>query len=118
METPNSFWHFRSPFQDIELYKLAARAVVLMYNWWSWDVQMAHPKARLETITGRPLLLAGVGKMTEHGDQTRVLLTETHAAAGVKTLVINVSAGLENVLATARRFSVYPALVGTGALCR
>jgi hypothetical protein len=39
---------------------LPTRAVVLLYNWWSWHVRLAHPKARLEAIACRPLLLAGV----------------------------------------------------------
>ncbi len=56
----------------------------------------------MEAITGRPLLLAAVGKMTEHGGQTRVLLTVTHAAAAhVKSLVVNMRAGLQHILATA-----------------
>lgn len=88
--------------QDIERCNLSARAVALIYNWWSWYVRLAHPKARLEAITSRPLLLAAVGKMTEHGGQTRVLLSITHAAAAqVKALVANVRAGLQHVRATA-----------------
>ena len=88
--------------QDIERCNLTARAVALVYNWWSWYVRLAHPKARLEAITSRPLLLAAVGKMTAHGGQTRVLLSVTHAAASqVKTLVANVRAGLQHILTTA-----------------
>lgn len=88
--------------QDIERCNLAARAVALVYNWWSWYARLAHPKARMEAITSRPLLLAAVGKMTEHGGQTRILLSVTHAAAGhVKALVMNVRAGLQHILTTA-----------------
>ncbi len=69
---------------------------------WSWYGQLANPKARMEAITSRPLLLAALGKMTQHSGQTRVLLTVTHAAAAqVKALVANVRAGLQHVLATA-----------------
>lgn len=37
--------------QDMERCNLSARAVALVYNWWSWYVRLAHPKARLEAIT-------------------------------------------------------------------
>lgn len=88
--------------QDIERCNLSARAVALVYNWWSWYVRLAHPKARLEAITSRPLLLAAVGRITESGGQRRVLLSLTHAAsAHVKALVANVREGLEHILATA-----------------
>ncbi len=88
--------------QDIERCNLSARAVALIYNWWSWYVRLAHPKARLEAITSRPLLLAAVGRVTESGGQKRILLSLTHAAAShVKALVVNVRAGLEHIRATA-----------------
>jgi hypothetical protein len=88
--------------QDIERCNLSARAVALVYNWWSWYVRLAHPKARLEAITSRPLLLAAVGRITESGGQRRVLLSLTHAAsAHVKALVANVRAGLQHIRATA-----------------
>ena len=41
---------------DIERCALSARAVALIYNWWSWYVRLAHPKTRLEAIASRPLL--------------------------------------------------------------
>lgn len=88
--------------QDIERCNLSAQAVALIYNWWSWYVRLAHPKTRLEAISSRPLLLAAVGRITEHGGQTRVLLSITHAAAvQVKALVANVRAGLEHIRTTA-----------------
>lgn len=88
--------------QDIERCNLSARAVALVYNWWSWYVRLAHPQARLEAITSRPLLLAAVGRITESGGQRRILLSLTHAAsAQVKSLVANVRAGLAHILATA-----------------
>jgi len=42
---------------DLERCNLSARAVALIYNWWSWHVRLAHPKTRLEAITSRPMLL-------------------------------------------------------------
>ena len=50
--------------QDLERCNLSARAVALIYNWWSWYVRLAHPPTRLEAITSRPLLLAGVARLT------------------------------------------------------
>jgi hypothetical protein len=88
--------------QDIERCDLSAKAVALIYNWWSWYVRLAHPKARLEAITSRPKLLAAVGRVTQHAGSTRVLLSITHAAsAQIRALVANVRAGLAHVRAIA-----------------
>ncbi len=88
--------------QDIERCNLSARAVALIYNWWSWYVRLAHPKTRLEAITSRPMLLAGVARLTEHAGQSRLLLTLTHAAGDqIKTMIANVRKGLETVLVSA-----------------
>ena len=88
--------------QDMERCNLSARAVALIYNWWSWYVRLAHPKARLEAITSRPLLLAGVVRLTQHAGQSHLLLTITHAASDqIKAMIANVRAGLDAVLTTA-----------------
>jgi hypothetical protein len=55
---------------DLHRCQLSARAVALIYNWWSLFVRLAHPKARREAITSRPWLLASVGRKTEHAGQT------------------------------------------------
>ena len=87
---------------DIERCALSARAVALVYNWWSWYVRLAHPKSRLEAITSRPKLLSAVGRMTSHAGQKKILLTITHeAAAQIKGLISNVRKGLSHVRATA-----------------
>ena len=87
---------------DIERCALSARAVALIYNWWSWYVRLAHPKSRMEAITSRPKLLSAVGRMTSHAGQTKILLTITHeAAAQIKRLIVNVRAGLSHVRQTA-----------------
>lgn len=92
--------------QDIERCNLSAQAVALVYNWWSWYVRLAHPKVRMEAITSRPLLLAAVGRVTEHAGQKRILLSITHAAADqVKALVANVRTGLQNIRATASQLT-------------
>ena len=88
--------------QDLERCNLSARAVALIYNWWSWYVRLAYPKARLEAITARPLLLAGIARQTSHAGQTRLLVTLTHACADqVKAMIANVRKGLDFVMASA-----------------
>ena len=88
--------------QDLERCNLSARAVALIYNWWSWYVRLAHPTTRLEAVTSRPLLLAGVARLTQHAGQARLLLTLTHAAGDqIKAMVANVRKGLDTVIATA-----------------
>jgi len=88
--------------QDLERCNLSARAVALIYNWWSWYVRLAHPKTRLEAITSRPLLLAGIARQTAHAGQTRLLVTLTHACTDqIKTMIANVRKGLDSVIASA-----------------
>lgn len=87
---------------DLERCNLSARAVALIYNWWSWYVRLAHPKTRLEAITSRPLLLSGVARLTQHAGQSRLLLTLTHAAGDqIKAMIANIRRGLDHVLANA-----------------
>ena len=101
--------------QDLERCNLSARAVALIYNWWSWYVRLAHPKTRLEAITSRPMLLAGVGRLTEHAGQSRLLLTLSHAAGDqIQAMIVNVRKGLDHVLASAPQLPKagrWPALV-------
>lgn len=88
--------------QDLERCNLSARAVALIYNWWSWYVRLAHPKTRLEAITSRPLLLAGVTRLTEHAGQSRLLVTLTHAAGDqIKAMIANVRKGLDTIVTSA-----------------
>jgi len=88
--------------RDLERCNLSARAVALIYNWWSWYVRLAHPKTRLEAITSRPMLLAGVARLTQHAGQSRLLLTLTHAAGDqIKAMIANVRKGLDTVLQNA-----------------
>ncbi len=83
---------------DIERCALTARAVALIYNWWSWYVRLAHPKTRLEAITSRPKLLCAVGTMTRHARKTKIIVAITHeATAQIKMLIANVRAGLHHI---------------------
>lgn len=101
---------------DIERCNLSAQAVALVYNWWSLYARLANPKARMEAITSRPLLLNAVGRVTEHAGQKRVLLTVTHAArAKVKSLIDNIRTGLQQIREATPQLAIadrWHALVG------
>ncbi len=87
---------------DIERCALSARAVALIYNWWSWYVRLANPKNRMEAITSRPKLLSAVGRMTSHAGQSKILLTVMHESLEqIKQLVANVRSGIRHISATA-----------------
>ena len=84
--------------QDIERCQTSARAVALIYNWWSWYCRAARPEARMEAITSRALLLAAVGRATQHAGQTTLYLTPLHAARSTLMLLIaNIRAALGHV---------------------
>ena len=74
--------------QDLGRCQLTARAVGLIYNWWSLFVRLAEPWKHLEAITSRPLLLHAVGKQSSHAGQTFIKITSTHGkTAKVKSLL-------------------------------
>ncbi len=82
--------------KDLHRCQLTARAVALAYNWWSLFVRLAHPKARLEAITSRPLLLSGIGEKTRHARQQQLTITPIHGKQALaKTLLLRVSALLK-----------------------
>ncbi len=84
--------------QDIERCQTSARAVALVYNWWSWYCRAAKPEARMEAITSRALLLAAVGRATTHAGKTTLYLTTMHAAkATLMLLIANIRAALGHV---------------------
>jgi hypothetical protein len=92
--------------QDIKRCQLTARAVALIYNWWSWYARLAYPKARLEAITSRPLLLAAVGRTVKHAGQSRLYLTPLHAAGeSIVGLIANIRAGLQHVKQAAEQLA-------------
>jgi hypothetical protein len=89
--------------QDIERCQSSARAVALVYNWWSWYSRAAKPGARMEAITNRALPLAGVGRAVKHGGQTTLYLTPMQAAKDrVLALIANVHAAMSHVKAVAQ----------------
>ena len=82
---------------DLHRCQLAARAVALVYNWWSLFVRLAHPQARREAITSRPWLMSAVGRRTEHAGQTTITLTGLHAQfAQARAALMRVSALLQD----------------------
>jgi hypothetical protein len=90
--------------QDIERCQTSARAVALIYNWWSWYCRAAKPEARMEAITSRALLLAAVGRATQHAGQTTLYLTPMHAACTtLTTLIANIRAALIHVRTVAEQ---------------
>lgn len=68
--------------QDLHRCQLSARAVALIYNWWSVFVRLANPHSCREAITSRPWLMSSVGRKTEHAGQTTITLTGQHADFG------------------------------------
>ena len=90
--------------QDIERCQSSATAVALVYNWWSWYCRAAQPGARMEAITSRALLLAGVGRAVKHAGQTTLYLTPMHAATDkLMALLANIRAALSHVRAVAEQ---------------
>lgn len=90
--------------RDINRCQTTARACALVYNWWSWYCRAAHPRARMEAITSRPLLLAAVGKAVSHSGQTTLYLTPLHGkAALLKPLIANIRAALQHVKSSSPR---------------
>lgn len=90
--------------QDMHRSQITARAVALIYNWWSWYVRAANPQARREALTSRPLLLAAVGRTVSHSGQTTLYLTPMHAEAGlIKRMIANVQAAIRHVKAAAEQ---------------
>jgi hypothetical protein len=84
--------------QDIERCQTSARAVALIYNWWSWYCRAAKPEARMEAIPSRALLLAAVGRATQHAGQTTLYLTPMHAAkATLMMLIANIRVAISHV---------------------
>jgi hypothetical protein len=80
--------------QDMHRSQITACAVALVCNRWSWYVRAAHPDARREALTSRPLLLAAVGRATSDAAHTTLYLTPMHAEVSlIKSMIANVHAG-------------------------
>ena len=91
--------------QDLARCQTTARAGALIYNWWSWYCRAAHPGARLEAVTSRPLLLSAVGKAANHAGQTQLYLTPLHAKSNtIKSLITTIRAALTHIKQAAEQF--------------
>lgn len=92
--------------QDIERRQSSARAVALVYNWWSWYCRAAKPGVRMEAITIRALLLASVVRAVKHAGQTTLYLTPMHAAIDkLLARIVNIRAALSHVRAVAEQLA-------------
>jgi hypothetical protein len=93
--------------QDLKRCRFNASAVALVYNWWSRFVRLANPKARLEAITSRPFLLAGVARKIRHAGQQRLVISHSHRYAHLaQTMLMHVSRMLQQwATATAEQFN-------------
>jgi hypothetical protein len=67
--------------RDLKSCRFMSRMIALIYNWWSLFVRMANPSGHLEAITSKPLLLTGVGRLTETGRQKKMTVTSHHGKA-------------------------------------
>jgi hypothetical protein len=100
--------------QDMHRSQITARAVALTDNWWSWYVRAANPRCRREALTSRPLLLAAVGRTTNHAGQALLHLTPMHAETGlIKSMSANVQAAVRHVRMAAEQLPASTA----GARC-
>jgi hypothetical protein len=105
VDCENGFDELKNPWgwggfttQDIERCQTSARSVALVYNWWRWYCRAAKPDGRMEAITSRPLLLAGVGRAVKHAGQSTLYLTAMHAAGqSLISLITNIRTALAYV---------------------
>ena len=67
--------------RDLARCQLVARAVALIYDWWSLYARLIDPEHHREAITSRPLLLHAVARQVRHGKQTRLKITSNHGGA-------------------------------------
>jgi hypothetical protein len=90
--------------QDLNRNQTTARAVAVVYNWWSWYARAGNPGERLEATTSRPLLLSAVGRAISHAGQTTLYLTSMHAKTEkVKSLISNIREALSHVWKAAQQ---------------
>lgn len=86
--------------KDIKTSQLMSRIIALIYNWWNLFVRLVNEDGYIEAIKSRPLLLTGVGRLTESGRQKRLVITSQHAWS---------SKAQEQLSRVSRLFSVWKA---------
>jgi len=91
---------------DLTRCQVTARAVALIYNWWSLFARLAVPDRHAEAITSRPLLLHAIGRQTHHGGQTIVALTSLHGKGeAVRRALTSINACLRDLRANAEQWT-------------
>jgi hypothetical protein len=60
---------------------MMAKIIALIYNWWTLYVRLIKPNKHMEALTSRPLLLYAVGKLTNHANQNKLVISSTHGEA-------------------------------------
>jgi len=93
--------------RDLHRCQVMARFNAMVYNWWSLFVRCAEPQRPREAITSRPLLLSSVGRLSESGNQLKIVLTSTHEEAGkVQRMLTQLSSFLSGLVNTAEQLSL------------
>ena len=92
--------------RDMHRCQVMARFNAIVYNWWSLFVRCAEPHRPREAITSRPLLLSAVGRLSESGNQLKIVLTSTHEEANrVQRILTQLSTFLSGLVNTAEQLS-------------
>ena len=78
--------------KDLKTSRFMSRIIALIYNWWNLYVRLANPDGYQEAITSKPLLLAGIGRLTQSGRQKKITITSQHAWSNkARDMLTNVS---------------------------
>ena len=94
--------------KDLHRCQLTARTVALVYNWWSLYVRLLNPGKRLEAVTSKPLLLAGIAEKTRHARKSRITITPMHGfGERARDKITQVSARLQEWGRSAEQFRTH-----------
>jgi len=92
--------------QDLARCRLMARAVALVYNWWTLFAGLAIGDRHIEAVTSRPLLLYAVGRQTTHGGQSTLFVTSMHGKGEtVRDTMAGIAEFLIGIRTTAEQLS-------------
>lgn len=96
---------------DMKRCRYTAMAVGLAYNWWSVYARLANPNNRMEAISSRPMLMAGVGRMVKDAGRSVMKVTGMHAgrkkAEGMLRRVNGILSYIRTTAAQMKNISVY-----------
>lgn len=92
--------------RDLKSCRFISRMIALIYNWWTLFARLANPDNHLEAVTSKPLLLNGVGRMTNSGRQKRMVITHHHNdAEKVKKIFLRMTQFFQKLKSTAPQLS-------------